>query len=350
MVLRRRAGPGLRGIIRGGNGASGGLGVFTKCAVKLSHWPGPAKFKVEGIIPAYNSPLPENFKAYTLAFPNWESYIDAYYQFFDNEIAYVGTRQFAMLGAELGPAFWMMYNDPTKTLDDLEEFYRKPEVQKLAEETKISFQIVLAGMTPRDIKCKEKVLERILVETGGWKVAAFSDPAFEKFTLLYLLRMGKKNLNFVYGGGWIGSFTVAGTPDYINEYRPLAEKVTKPYQTRGLMVDCGADAMIGKVGTTGGGGMAGFEQFGFYDVADYASTEAIIDWMKECAKIAIENGFPPGKEAAYLQMALSNEELYQERAQSKNAFIFRLQNKIKQMVDPNDVGDRMYPTIPDSVK
>ena len=75
-----------------------------------------------------------------------------------------------------------------------------------------------------------------------------------------------------------------------------------------------------KYGTTGGGGMAGFEQFGFYDVADYASTEGIIDWMKECAKIAIDNGFPPGKEAAYLEMALSNEELYRELVRSSTRF------------------------------
>jgi hypothetical protein len=28
----------------------------------------------------------------------------------------------------------------------------------------------------------------------------------EQFSLLYLLRLGKKNLNFVYTGGWIGNF------------------------------------------------------------------------------------------------------------------------------------------------
>jgi glycolate oxidase len=34
-------GPGVRGIIRGGLGARGAMGVFTKCALKLYPWPGP---------------------------------------------------------------------------------------------------------------------------------------------------------------------------------------------------------------------------------------------------------------------------------------------------------------------
>ncbi len=34
-------GPSLRGIMRGSSGAFGGLGGFTKCALKLSPWPGP---------------------------------------------------------------------------------------------------------------------------------------------------------------------------------------------------------------------------------------------------------------------------------------------------------------------
>ncbi|RJR52359.1 MAG: FAD-binding oxidoreductase, partial [Desulfobacteraceae bacterium] len=36
-------GPSLRGIARGITGASGALGVFTKCAVKLAPWPGPTE-------------------------------------------------------------------------------------------------------------------------------------------------------------------------------------------------------------------------------------------------------------------------------------------------------------------
>jgi UTP:GlnB (protein PII) uridylyltransferase len=66
-----------------------------------------------------------------------------------------------MLGGDLGPAFWIMYNDPTKTLSDIEEIAQKPEVKKLTEEMRRAFQIILAGMTPRDIEYQEKVARNL---------------------------------------------------------------------------------------------------------------------------------------------------------------------------------------------
>jgi len=344
-------GPSLRGIVRGTFGARGGLGVNTKCAIKLSHWPGPAELPVEGTVPAYNLPVPENFRVYTLAFPSWDSYVDACYKIYDNEIGYIMHRQFSMLGSELGPAFWMLYNDPKKTLDDIEEFARKPEVKKLAEEMKIAFQIILAGMTPRDIEYQEKVLNQILADTGGWKVAAMSEPVMERFTYMYFIRMGHKNLNFAYTGGWVGTFMQPGTPDFARQYEPLAEDVLRRYQKEGLLVDCGTDCMTACGSTIGGGGSFGFEQFSFYDITDKESTDAAIRFMEDCAKAGIEYGFLPGKEAHYLDLRMTKEERKSNYASSPQpamyaqADMYRWQLKIKQAVDPNDIGDEMYRTL-----
>ena len=74
------------------------MGVFTKCALKLTPWPGPPEMPVEGTVPAYNSPLPENFRAYTLAFPSWQAYADAYYKIYDAEIGYIAHRQYYYAG------------------------------------------------------------------------------------------------------------------------------------------------------------------------------------------------------------------------------------------------------------
>ncbi len=41
-------GPSLRGITRGVLGSRGGLGTFTKCAIKLAHWPGPPTLEPTG--------------------------------------------------------------------------------------------------------------------------------------------------------------------------------------------------------------------------------------------------------------------------------------------------------------
>jgi glycolate oxidase len=339
-------GPSMRGIVRGALGARGAMGVYTKCAVKLSPWPGPAEYPIEGTVPAYRSPMPSNFRAYTVAFKDWDSLFESYYRIYDSEIAYYAHRQWTMLGADLGPAFWMLYQDPTKSLDDIEEFARKREVKQITEEMRYSYQLVLVGMSQRDIKYKEKVLDRILKETGGWKVKKWLEPEMEQFSLLFLLRLGKKNLNFAYTGGWIGNYMQAGTPDFTNKYEPLAEETTEKFQAKRLLVDCGADSMMGCVGSIAGGGQCGLEQFGFYDVADKESTAAAIEWMKYCIKEEARHNVPPGKEGMYLAVGKTHEELQKDLA--KQPAIHTWQRKIKQAFDPNNLGDRLYPTLDES--
>ena len=41
-------GPSVRGIMRGTLGSRGGMGVYTKCAVRLAHWPGRTDWPVYG--------------------------------------------------------------------------------------------------------------------------------------------------------------------------------------------------------------------------------------------------------------------------------------------------------------
>jgi hypothetical protein len=278
-----------------------------------------------------------------VAFKDWDSLFEAYYRLYDNEVAYYAHRQWTMLGADLGPAFWMLYQDPTKSLDDIEQFARKREVKQVTEEMRYSFQLVLVGMSQRDIEYKEKVLERILKETKGWKVKKWLEPEMEQFSLLYLLRLGKKNLNFVYTGGWIGNYMQSGTPDFVKKYEPLAEATTEKYQEKGLLVDCGSDSMMGCVSSIGGGGQCGLEQFGFYDVADKRSTAGAVAWMKHCIQEEAKHNIPPGKEGMFLAVGKTDEEFQQDLA--KQPAIHTWQRKIKQAVDPNNLGDRMYPTL-----
>ena len=99
------------------------------------------------------------------------------YKIYDAEICYIAHRQFSMLGEDLWPAFCTMYMDPTKSLDNLEDIVNDPEVSEVTDEVRhYAFQIVLAGMTPRDFEYQEKVLDKILADTGGHRVAAMSEP------------------------------------------------------------------------------------------------------------------------------------------------------------------------------
>ncbi len=169
-------GPSLKGIVRGMVGTNGAMGVFTKVALKLYPWPGPATLPVEGRPPAYKAALPDNIRGYTLGFPTWKAWADSCYMVWDAGIGYVAHRQYSMFGRDLKGAMVRILSDPTKTLSDIQELLNDPEVRKMNKDMERDYQIVLAGMTPRDIEWQDRALDKILEETGGWKVQGMLEP------------------------------------------------------------------------------------------------------------------------------------------------------------------------------
>ena len=236
----------------------------------------------------------------------------------------------------------MIYTDPMKTMGDLEELLKTPEMQKLTEEMRISFQIVLAGMTLRDIDYQEKALSEILVETGGWKVAAMAEPDMEKFTLLYLIKLCFKNLNYVYSGGYWEGFSQRGTPDFqISFLVPAAKELLRKHQETGLLVECGADSMMGAIGGQGGGGGFGLEQFCFYDPHDKESVKAAAEYLTDAARIAKEKKLG-GRGVEDASRLISPEERQLFFTAEAQPALGDWQSKIKEAFDPNDIGDRSY--------
>ncbi len=340
-------GPSVRGVMRGLLGQRGGLGVFTRCAVKLVHWSGRTDWPVTGTVPAYRLPLDETMRAYTLAAPSWDAWADLYYKIYDNELGFIFHRQFNLAGADLAPAFWLMYNDPTKRLSDLPQMLEQPGMAELIEQMRISFQLVLAGRSKADIELQEKILDDILAEVGCWKVERYCEKDMAEFTNLYLNRLGHKHINFVWVGGYIGSWMQLGTPDWVKGYIPTAIAGLERDAKDGLLVQCGGDAMMGPGSAYPGGGAVGLEQFVSYDPADEASTRAGIKHMEDAITDAGAIGYPPGKEAIYLEMGHSDDRTFKKWAASKQPFPFIFQRKIKEHFDPNDIGDRMYNYIPE---
>ena len=339
-------GPSVRGICRGAIGSRGGLGVYTKCAIKLGPNYGPREWDVGGTLPAYRLPVADTCRVYTIAVPTWDAWADAYYEIYDNEIGYIFHRQFNLAGADLDPAFWLMYNDHTKTLSDVPELAARADVRELTEEMRVSFQLVLAGRSLADIELQDRILDAILADVGGHKVARFCAQDMAEFTNVYLQRLGHKHINFVWAGGYIGSWMQFGTPDWVKGYIPVAAAGLERDAADGLLVQCGGDAMMGSgSGIPGGGGM-GLEQFVSYDPDDQASTHAALVHMEDAVTDAASIGYPPGKEWQYLQMGWSDERFEQVMAAAPQPDVFRFQRRIKTAFDPNNVGDRMYPTLP----
>jgi hypothetical protein len=142
----------------------------------------------------------------------------------------------------------------------------------------------------------------------------------------------------------------SGPPDYVIQYRPLAEAGLYRDQKSGLLVQSGGDSMMGSGSSIGGGGTTGFEQFVSYDPSDRESVKAVVKCMHNSTKDAVEHGFPAGHAVPFLQIAMTDEQLHQQYAKSSQPIIFHLQRKIKEFLDPNDIGDRLYTWLPEPEK
>jgi glycolate oxidase len=345
-------GPSLRGIARGANGAKGALGVFTKVALKLIPWSGPKILPVEGAVPAYRAALPNNIRAYTLAFPTWKSWADTCYKIWDAGIGYLAHRQFNMFGRDLKFAMIKILTDPEKTLGDLEKLLKEPEIIKTTKKMKYDFYIVLAGMTPRDIEWQERALNQILADTGGWRVAEMEDPIIRNWILLYLIRLGHKNLNFVFSGGYEGCYGINGTPDFGTRFIDEACAFKAKWEKQdNFMVDQGGDSAMGPIGGTGGGGTVNWECFVCFDPHDKKSTEGTCKFFEATSKLGLEKGWGIGMERMNLAArgsdgrAVPKEERDRMHLAEKQPAMFNYQWQIKQALDPNNLGDEYYATL-----
>ena len=146
-------GPSLRGIMRGWGGAQGGLGVFTKCAVKLYSWPGgPMEPKIQGTLTDIKAEVPETHKIYFLFSPSYERYADLAYKIGNAEIGYVHCK------GSVGAMFGLLAPRAMKKL------LASPAVRSIAKAFQHYTLFMLAAHTKREFNYQEKVLKKIVQE------------------------------------------------------------------------------------------------------------------------------------------------------------------------------------------
>ena len=154
-------GPSVRGICRGTLGSRGRSWASTPSAPSSSARSlgsdRVARRRDASRVPPAAGTRPA--RAYTSPSLDWDAWADIYYKIYDNEIGYIFHRQFNLAGADLAPAFWLMYNDATKTLSDMPELVAEPDIAELTEELRISFQLILAGRSKGDIELQDKILD-----------------------------------------------------------------------------------------------------------------------------------------------------------------------------------------------
>jgi len=279
-------GPSAKGIVRGFAGSAGSMGVCTKIAIRLHPWPGPAGIPTEGTIPAYKAILPDNFKTYTLCFPSWKAYADAFNLFFENQdIIYLGHRQFNMFGRKAKGAMVKILTDPEKQLCDLPGLMEDPYIKTQTESMKIDIQVVIAGMTKRNMEYKEKAIDKVLELTGGWKNEMMLDPEISRWVLLYLLRLGHKNLNYMYCGAYEGNFGLSAnhfvSASVMEEASAVKDKWAKDYTH---IADTGGDSDMGSIAIIGGGGATGWEFFVNFDAYEKESVKGTREFIDTTQK------------------------------------------------------------------
>lgn len=183
-------GPSLRGIMRGAGGALSGLGVFTRCAIKLFNWSGPPQLESEGLLLDNQlTEMPENIKFHICYFPDRESLTNATYKIGDEELGYLFSR--TSVAAFLNTALPHLSKKVagTTSLRTL-----------LTNSLKWSFTIVLAGTSEGDIKYQESALQKILEDTGGMTMELTKIPVIGSVLLMNFLRASVIPMVFRTGG------------------------------------------------------------------------------------------------------------------------------------------------------
>jgi glycolate oxidase len=160
-------GPSLRGIVRGNTMPLGGLGVYTKAAQKIFHWPGPATFPMEGISPKYKPAyIPPGFMIRYMSFKTLDAMIDAVLKIGEAEIA----TELMCFNAAM-----MASNLATKNVEEEIEIYNKFKDDVLGP----GFMVLIAAHSQRDLEYKKHTLETIIEETGGKYLKEVEDPENE---------------------------------------------------------------------------------------------------------------------------------------------------------------------------
>lgn len=150
-------GPSSRGLMRGLTGTMGATGVFTKLAIKLVPWYGPAELESYGEPPNYIAVLPKAVQNITLFFPSRDTLTEALYRIQEEKIAYWCSRRgpFSMAAATTG------------SNQEVVDLWETGDIQKLLAKFNNNLSVGLDSSSPREAEFKKNCLMKIVEDLGG---------------------------------------------------------------------------------------------------------------------------------------------------------------------------------------
>ena len=186
-------GPSLAGLVQRG------FGVFTKAAIALDAWKGPAVMPSEGHTPSYKVRLPaDRHRVFIFKFPTLERARDAMIEMGKAEIATAVLKFFYATAAVM---FTVSAN----------EFWELWDGGLFQKELSQAVWVYLSAWTPEELEYEERVLWDIVRETGGEEVDRSIRKIWEDnmdfFIIVSFLQRVLK-----LGGGWAPILHVDSLP------------------------------------------------------------------------------------------------------------------------------------------
>jgi len=366
-------GPGfsLRGVMRGFAGTMGGLGVFTKCAVKLYPFYGPERVTVTGNSPNYYVEIPENHVAGLIVVSSWEDMAEIGYRISEAEIIdTIGRNAPSLISGVL-----------TVDNNEFADLYRIP----LFHEMYYSFMFAILGQDREDLAYRLKTLKKIVKERKGgllvnglspdkpvWmlrllaavarhagaKAVLRSVPGFLKLIWRDVKRYGLKkgsdylaamsyeamlrsgmNMRgaFKYGGSFHTSMGALVSWDASVRGAKVGMQIKKRFIEEKVIFDDGADNAWG--GLYEGGAYGHLEELAMYDPRDPYCRERIVDFILETNLASIDqvcgdpiNGIGPFAHSIFSPACMDYDDW---------------QQKIKAALDPANASESNMYTDPE---
>lgn len=251
-------GPSLKGMMRGIVGSMGGLGTYTKAAIKIYNWLGEEAEEVaEGELPYHILKMPPKFRNYVLTFPSYEEMFECVRQLLEQEMMYAASR---------APAF-MVATAVSHSNNDIWALWEDGAFQ---ERFMRAYHVIIAGYSEREIEYRDKVLKEILARNNGVIPEEVEDPSLQSG--LYSSACWADQTNkyaFRPTGNFTSAYTNLESADMCCAETQASTEYKRSFVDRGLFLDDGDNAWGN---TYEQGTWLHVEHIAYYDPADRDST------------------------------------------------------------------------------
>jgi glycolate oxidase len=302
-------GPSLRSLTRSR------MGVFTRAAIKVFNWPGPANMNLAGISPNYApAEAPDNFLLRFYTFKTSDQMVEATRKLSEAEVPLQLSHSLSMLSSAI----------TASNAEDLEMLKRCRE-----EALGPGIVITIAGISPEEFTYKKAVLEIIMQETGGVSMKIIEDPKIWSAVFWHFIRTTTAIREAIRAGGfWFGNMAGNNYSAIKAKYSQTAARLKDQLVKDGLVFegDLGVIDLMLWPQENGHRGLAEI----VFRFRPSPETYAGLDNLKQqCMKIIFEEhqagsyAPPRGVPAEKLAQVYSNYPYWSEQ--------------VKKAIDPNDI-------------